>query len=121
VRKGSGHNFFRTEVSARADRTCGSRLTGPCWSWRATLTARPGPLSYIIVVWWDKGANLYRYFTCFKDVDSGCEVRGTAPWDRDKLVNDYEEVVDGKKDTVSRHVPRHHAKFAHVGFRLDKG
>jgi hypothetical protein len=56
-----------------------------------------GPLSYIIVVWWDKDANLYRYFTCFKDTDSGCEVRGTAHWDGDKFVNDYEEVVDGKK------------------------
>ena len=56
-----------------------------------------GPLSYIVVVWWDKGADLYRYFICFKDVDSGCEVRGTARWDRDQFVNDYEEVVDGKK------------------------
>jgi hypothetical protein len=56
-----------------------------------------GPLSYIIVVWWDKDANLYPYFTCFKDAGSGCEVRGTAHWDGDKFVNDYEEVVDGKK------------------------
>jgi hypothetical protein len=37
-----------------------------------------GPLSYIIVVWWDKHAKLYGYFTCFKDPDVGCEVRGTA-------------------------------------------
>jgi hypothetical protein len=35
------------------------------------------PLSYIIVVWWDKDAKLYGYFTCFKDTDAGCEVRGT--------------------------------------------
>lgn len=56
-----------------------------------------GPLSYIIVVWWDKDANLYRYFTCFKDTGSGCEVRGTAHWDGDRFVNDYEEVIDGKK------------------------
>jgi hypothetical protein len=26
-----------------------------------------GPLRYIIVVWWDKDASLYGYFTCFKD------------------------------------------------------
>ncbi len=58
-----------------------------------------GPLSYIIVVWWDKDASLYRYFTCFKNTDSGCEVRGTAHWDGEKFVNDYEEVVDGKKMT----------------------
>jgi hypothetical protein len=56
-----------------------------------------GPLSYIIVVWWDKDAKLYGFFTCFKATDTGCEVRGTARWDRDKFVNDYEEVVDGKK------------------------
>jgi hypothetical protein len=56
-----------------------------------------GPLSYVIVVWWDKDASLYGFLTCFKDTRSGCEVRGTAHWDRDKLVNDYEEVVDGKK------------------------
>lgn len=56
-----------------------------------------GPLSYIIVVWWDEAAKLYGYFTCFKDKDVGCKVRGTAHWDGDRFVNDYEEVVDGKK------------------------
>jgi len=56
-----------------------------------------GPLRYIIVVWWDKDASLYGYFTCFQDTGSGCEVRGTAHWDGEKFANDYEEVVDGKK------------------------
>jgi hypothetical protein len=56
-----------------------------------------GPLSYIIVVWWGKDAKLYGYFTCFKDPDVGCEVRGTAHCHGDKFVNDYEEVVAGKK------------------------
>lgn len=56
-----------------------------------------GPLSYMIVVWWDKDAGLYRYFICFKDAGSGCVVRGTARWDGDKFVNDYEEVVKGKR------------------------
>ena len=49
------------------------------------------------MVWRDKDASLYGYFTCFKDTGSGCEVRGTAHCDGDKFVNDYEEVVDGKK------------------------
>jgi hypothetical protein len=49
------------------------------------------------VGWWDKDGKLYGYFTCFKDTDPGCEVRGTAHRDGDKFVNDYEEVVDGKK------------------------
>jgi hypothetical protein len=55
-----------------------------------------GPLSCVIVVGWDKDASLYGFFTCFKDTGSGCQVRGTAHWDGDKFVNDYEE-VDGKK------------------------
>jgi hypothetical protein len=56
-----------------------------------------GPLSYLTVIWWDKDANLYRYFICFKDTESGCEVRGIAHWHGDKFVNDYEEVVNGKR------------------------
>jgi len=71
-----------------------------------------GPLSYIIVVWWDKGANLYRYFTCFKDSGSGCEVRGTAKWDGDKFVNDYQEAERGKpmkfRDTFQDITPKSH-------------
>lgn len=62
-----------------------------------------GSLSYLMVIWWDRTGNLYRYFTCFKDQGSGCEVRGTAHWEGNNFVNDYEETVDGKalkfKDT----------------------
>lgn len=56
-----------------------------------------GPLSYLIVIWWDTQAKLYRYFTCFKDAGSGCEVRGTAHWESNVFVNDYEEEVNGRK------------------------
>lgn len=56
-----------------------------------------GPLSYLIVIWWDKAAQRYGFFACFEDAGSGCQVRGTAHWERDKFVNDYEEVVHGKK------------------------
>lgn len=56
-----------------------------------------GPLSYTIVVWWDKQESRYGYFTCFKDETSGCEVRGTAQWEGDKFVNDYEEAIKGKR------------------------
>lgn len=56
-----------------------------------------GPLSYILVLWWDKDAGHYGYFACFKDAESGCESRGTAHWEGDKFVNDYEETVDGKR------------------------
>lgn len=71
-----------------------------------------GPLSYLIVVWWDHAAGLYRYFTCFQDQSSGCEVRGTAHWEGKDFVNDYEEVVDGKKmkfrDTFQEITPNSH-------------
>jgi hypothetical protein len=45
----------------------------------------------------DTQAKLYHYFTCFKDAGSGCEVRGTAHWEKNVFVNDYEEDVDGRK------------------------
>jgi hypothetical protein len=71
-----------------------------------------GPLSYLIVIWWDKDAKLYRCFTCFKATDTGCEVRGTARWDADRFVNDYEEEVDGRKlkfrDTFQDITPNSH-------------
>jgi hypothetical protein len=56
-----------------------------------------GPLQYIIVVWWDKAAGNYGYFTCFKDQSSGCEVRGNAHWEGDKFVNNYGATEKGRK------------------------
>ena len=47
------------------------------------------------MIWWDKDAKIYRFFTCFKDYDSGCQVRGTAHWEGDVFVNDFEETVKG--------------------------
>jgi hypothetical protein len=55
-----------------------------------------GKLDGFVVMWWDKDANLYRFFTCFNDPGSPCKVRGTAHWEGNDFVNDYEEVVDGK-------------------------
>ena len=67
------------------------------------------------MVWWDKDASLYGFFTCFKEPGSGCEVRGTAHWDGDEFVNDYEEVVDGKKlrfrDTFQEITANSHTLF----------
>ncbi|HZU42385.1 MAG TPA: hypothetical protein VE994_06915 [Terriglobales bacterium] len=57
-----------------------------------------GPLWYLITIWWDRPAKVYRFFTCFRDSrGSSCKVRGTAHWERDSFVNDYEEVEHGKK------------------------
>jgi hypothetical protein len=55
-----------------------------------------GKLDHFIVIWWDKDAKLYGFFICFKDWDSGCEMRGTAHWERDAFVNDYTENIKGQ-------------------------
>jgi len=63
-----------------------------------SLGAVGGELQWFITIWWHPGANCYRFLTCFKTpTDAGCELRGTAHWDGDTFVNDYEEVIDGKR------------------------
>jgi hypothetical protein len=56
-----------------------------------------GELSYVIAIWWDKQESVYRFFTCFNDAGAPCKIRGTAHWDRNSLINEYEEVVKGEK------------------------
>jgi hypothetical protein len=56
-----------------------------------------GDLRWFITIWWDPVAKNYRFLTCFKTpTDAGCELRGTAHWEGDTFVNDYEEVINGK-------------------------
>jgi hypothetical protein len=55
-----------------------------------------GRLDGIVIIWWEKAAGVYRFFVCFNDVESACKVRGTAHWEGDTFVNDYEEVINGK-------------------------
>ena len=55
-----------------------------------------GKLDGFVVIWWDSGAKTYRFFTCFNDPASPCEVRGSAHWEGDEFVNDYEESLNGK-------------------------
>jgi hypothetical protein len=56
-----------------------------------------GKLDGMLVIWWDKGANLYRVFVCFNNPSHPCEMRGTAHWEGDSFVNDYEVTVKGSK------------------------
>ena len=56
-----------------------------------------GPLDHLIVISWDQKSKVYTYFVCFKDTGSACFVRGTAHWEGDVFVNDYEETEHGKK------------------------
>src|SRR6266446_1502873 len=55
-----------------------------------------GRLDGLYVIWWDNPANIYRFFVCFNDSKSPCELRGTAHWEGDNFENDYEEMVGGK-------------------------
>ena len=56
-----------------------------------------GKLNRFLAIWWDKPAQLFRFFICFNSVINPCRMRGTAHWDGDEFVNDYEETVNGKK------------------------
>ena len=56
-----------------------------------------GRLDGMLLIWWDKEANLYRVFVCFNNPKHPCEMRGTAHWKGDSFVNDYEDTVKGKK------------------------
>lgn len=56
-----------------------------------------GDLQYLIAIWWDETGGTYHFFTCFNRSDANpCVVRGTAHWDGDTFVNDYEEMDRGK-------------------------
>lgn len=56
-----------------------------------------GKLDGMLVIWWDKDAGLYRVFVCFNNPNRPCEMRGVAHWEGDSFVNDYEDVVKGRK------------------------
>jgi hypothetical protein len=56
-----------------------------------------GKLDGLVIIWWEKAAGVYRFFVCFNDAASACKVRGTAHWEGDTFVNDYDEEINGKK------------------------
>jgi len=66
-----------------------------------SIGAVGGDLRWYITIWWDADTKLYRFLTCFKTPsDAGCELRGTAHWDGETFVNDYEEVINGKRTKI---------------------
>ncbi len=75
-----------------------------------------GPLHGLLVIWWDKPAKIYRFFTCFNDSSTPCKQRGTAHWEGDIFVNDYKEMVDGKmskwRDSFIHITPTSHTLVA---------
>ena len=56
-----------------------------------------GKLDGMLVIWWDKDESSYRFFTCFNNPNHPCKMRGNAHWEADSFVNDYDEMVNGKK------------------------
>jgi hypothetical protein len=55
-----------------------------------------GELDFMILIWWDKPAHVYRFFTCFNDDQVPCRVRGTAHWEGEAFVNEYKHTENGK-------------------------
>jgi len=55
-----------------------------------------GKLDGFLTIWWERGTRLYYFLACFNNPDSPCRMRGTAHWEGDSFVNDYEFEVNGK-------------------------
>jgi len=83
---GSRHGHARIQLVAR-----GTSLFAEFHS-----NGSAGKLDGLYVIWWDQPASVYRFFVCFNDSKTPCKLRGTAHWEGDTFVNDYEEMVEGK-------------------------
>jgi hypothetical protein len=56
-----------------------------------------GKLDFLAVIWWDQETKLYGFFTCGNGHTTACRTRGTARWDRDSFVNEYDLEIKGSK------------------------
>jgi hypothetical protein len=56
-----------------------------------------GMLDGFLTIWWEKNAKLYYFLACFNNPNGPCRMRGTAHWEGDSFVNDYEETIKGKR------------------------
>ncbi len=56
-----------------------------------------GRLDFMVVIWWDSETKVYNFFACGNSGSNPCKIRGTAHWDGDSFVNDYELSVRGAK------------------------
>jgi hypothetical protein len=56
-----------------------------------------GMLDGFLTIWWDKNTKIYYFLACFNNPNGPCRMRGTAHWEGDSFVNDYEETVKGKR------------------------
>ena len=77
-----------------------------------------GKLDGFHTIWWDPKTHQYFFFACFNDPDGPCRMRGTAHWEGESFVNDYDESgTDGKpthwRDTFT-FAPNSHTLIAAV-------
>src|SRR5579859_4760104 len=59
-----------------------------------------GPLNFLALLWWDPSAQVYRLLTCANN--DGCQLRGTAKWEGNSLVNSWQEKVEGEDGKLQR-------------------
>ena len=108
--------FFPNGGGRRGISHCRLSTGGTTLSCEGESDGSAGKLNHLIVIWWDKDPKLYRFFTCFKDYGSGCQVRGTAHWEGDVFVNDFEESVKGTptkfRDSFTEITPASHTLVA---------
>ena len=76
-----------------------------------------GKLNGFLAIWWDQEAKLYDVFVCFNSPKHPCRMRGTARWEDDLFVNDYDLPAGGKmtrwRDTF-RFTPTSHTLLAAI-------
>src|SRR5262245_47800065 len=55
-----------------------------------------GILDFVVVFWWDATENNYKMFTCGNNGVNPCRMRGSAHWDDDRFVNEFEMTIRGE-------------------------
>jgi len=56
-----------------------------------------GKLDGFLTIWWNKNTKLYYFLACFNNPNGPCRMRGTANWEGNSFVNDYDSEVNGNK------------------------
>ena len=76
-----------------------------------------GKLDGFLAIWWNPEEKLYDVFVCFNSPRHPCRMRGTARWEGDRFVNDYDSTAAGKttrwRDTF-RFTPAGHTLVAAI-------
>jgi hypothetical protein len=68
-----------------------------------------GRLDFMVVIWWDSGAKIYKVFTCGNGGSDPCGIRGIAYFDGDSFANDYGLKIRGAKKKMEGHLLGDHS------------